>query len=713
MIRMILISMLLLPGLAEASWSAYVVGPGTKYRPTDSPPSTTTLSLKVARGQWAAFQVALIASGEDVAGANVAVTTPAKSGDTFAAPIIYKEEIYNVLVKSRDDGMIGEWPDALVPKVDAYYDEERNAFPFAVGRVGPVHSVFDISVASAQPVTRVNGATTKPTIAGAYSGESALNYHIKIDGAGAKGEATFKWSDDGGSTWDATEITTGDAIELNSGLTITFAVQNYTLNDEWEFFANTSRTQMVWVDSYVPITAPTGTYSSTITVSATAKDNIVLTVNFAVYNVTIPKTSTISTRYNASRDQIAEGHWQSFQCFTATCENLYKRYIEAGLRHRISLQNLTVKPTWSDPDVGNWSNYVAWIGPYMNGTWDTGTGDAQLTVQALPNISGHKYHPILYVSVVNESDLTSDEQAYLAALDDLIDAEGWMSKYHIYLTEEPGGTGFPTAAQTEAVTNATSTIHGINAGYRLMNIKRYVADWDDGIFEIWSPNINHCGDYPRSDYNTEVTTYGAEIWINRTCMSHGCYTTGNSDYNKWPEDMIDIALPNLRAAFWLYYDWGAHGDLYYQISNGYRFYLSSYSSPSPYDPWDSVFDFGGNADGTFFFPGRPDKIGGSTDIPVETIRLKALRMGLEDWEIFKLVSAAGYSSEVTTAIQGVTAISTNKYFYTTPVDYDDMASDMESARDTILGYMGLGQANMNLGAGGTMTFGAGGMINFQ
>jgi hypothetical protein len=39
-----------------------------------------------------------------------------------------------------------------------------------------------------------------------------------------------------------------------------------------------------------------------------------------------------------------------------------------------------------------------------------------------------------------------------------------------------------------------------------------------------------------------------------------------------------------------------------------------------------------------FYPGRPDRIGGRTDIPIESIRLKLIREGMEDYEYLALLA---------------------------------------------------------------------------
>jgi len=45
---------------------------------------------------------------------------------------IYREAYYTVTVPSDAEGGNGQWPDALIPKIDPYYHEQRNAFPVTV-----------------------------------------------------------------------------------------------------------------------------------------------------------------------------------------------------------------------------------------------------------------------------------------------------------------------------------------------------------------------------------------------------------------------------------------------------------------------------------------------------------------------------------------------------------------------------------------------------
>ena len=82
-------------------------------------------------------------------------------------------------------------------------------------------------------------ATMTPS--GNFTGETDLEYIVEIDsiGGGAEvGQATFKWSD-GGGTWDATGVlTSAVATELNNGAMIAFttgAGADFVVGDTWYF----------------------------------------------------------------------------------------------------------------------------------------------------------------------------------------------------------------------------------------------------------------------------------------------------------------------------------------------------------------------------------------------------------------------------------------------------------------------------------------------
>jgi hypothetical protein len=79
------------------------------------------------------------------------------------------------------------------------------------------------------------------TPSGNYTGAVDLEYVIQIDGLGSGeiGSSTFKWSDDGGATWDATTVATASTdISLNNGVLIKWTTgmgADFVLGDKWYF----------------------------------------------------------------------------------------------------------------------------------------------------------------------------------------------------------------------------------------------------------------------------------------------------------------------------------------------------------------------------------------------------------------------------------------------------------------------------------------------
>jgi hypothetical protein len=105
-------------------------------------------------------------------------------------------------------------------------------------------------------------------------------------------------------------------------------------------------------------------------------------------------------------------------------------------------------------------------------------------------------------------------------------------------------------------------------------------------------------------------------------------------------------LPNVfsRMFEWLTYRYqvgytapGPDAELYFETVYAYQLWDGVVNSAS--DPWNKIFYFTGNGDGTFFYPGRPSTIGGTGDIPIPSMRIKMLREGIEDFEYLKLVEA--------------------------------------------------------------------------
>src|SRR5438067_8552892 len=110
-----------------------------------------------------------------------------------------------------------------------------------------------------------------------------------------------------------------------------------------------------------------------------------------------------------------------------------------------------------------------------------------------------------------------------------------------------------------------------------------------------------------------------------------------------PSYAIDTDATRNRALEWMTYIFDGTGELYYEMTQSYF----------GGDPWVRQVAFGGNGDGTLFYPGTTAKIGGQTEIPVESLRLKGIRDGMEDYELLHLAATLGLGAEAKQIALGV------------------------------------------------------------
>ena len=93
--------------------------------------------------------------------------------------------------------------------------------------------------------------------------------------------------------------------------------------------------------------------------------------------------------------------------------------------------------------------------------------------------------------------------------------------------------------------------------------------------------------------------------------------------------MIDHTAVRNRMMQWATFRYDMHGELLWESAAGF----SNCNASGPTcrgngtDGWDQQLLAGGNGEGTLFYPGRPDVIGGEGHIPVSSLRLVMIREG--------------------------------------------------------------------------------------
>jgi MYXO-CTERM domain-containing protein len=99
---------------------------------------------------------------------------------------------------------------------------------------------------------------------------------------------------------------------------------------------------------------------------------------------------------------------------------------------------------------------------------------------------------------------------------------------------------------------------------------------------------------------------------------------------------IDESAISNRMMQWMDFKYQVSAELYYDTTYA--------MSDNTRDAWQTQYEFGNNGDGSIWYPGKPAVIGGTHDIPVESIRMKMLREGMQDYEYLNLLTTLGDSA---------------------------------------------------------------------
>jgi hypothetical protein len=372
--------------------------------------------------------------------------------------------------------------------------------------------------------------------------------------------------------------------------------------------ANTSRA--IWVDVYVPPDTPPGMYTGSVTITGTGLATTTIPINLRVRAFTLPATASLKSSFEFGVDEACRAFDGTQYCNDNTqAEPWLRKFVKAALDHRISLMN----PYYTMPSNNDWTYFDALDGPWLDGPLTTIENDRR------------------------DATFMMQEKAHF-------DARGWTGKLFDYTCDEPPQTcawsDIPVRAQL-VHTAGLRTLVTTSIDRAQTNLG---AGWMD-ILDIAVPIVNEMDDAASGNQRGRYDAFlahgaGKELWWYQSCESHGCggcdAGMANDSAHGFPSYVIDASAIQNRAMEWLSYEYHLGGELYYAIAQNLSKAWDSYSNPT-----GAFCGFGGNGDGSFFYPGTPAHIGGTSGIPVETQRLKMIREGMEDYEYLHLLEQLG------------------------------------------------------------------------
>lgn len=618
-----------------------VLGP-VKIRPYMPLPPPADRPVLCARGETCSFQVVVTATGEDLAEVDISMSDLAAAGGSAVIhssgrggrATIYRESFLSVFYRSSAQGDLGEWPDALIPRETGAPEEATNAFPTDVQLISPAYKRYRADRGRSLMDRCGTGAAVS---AGRFAGNTAQRYVVEIVKPGPLGVATFRWRGDLGSAQAAAERTTSaHELPLDAGVRVAFRGNgrddDFLAGDEFWIFAGPARHLPVWVDIPISLTDPAGIYSGEIRATARGQTPQRFPVNLEVLDFELPSTSRLASTFQMSWGGVAAAHfgdhlanWRKEQ---ERMVQLGKAYAAAALRNGITLApDGDITPDYkfnSDGSLAHadYSLYDSAVADFMDGT--EATRGARWTSLPLPRL-----------------DRLTDSQRITALRDFIGHARerGWYDRLYDYTYDEPNAPRDFLALKVRA-----RLIQEVDPAIpRLVTVSLRPELF--GVVTRWCPLVNDLDPKPgslrarwtqargprRENYDARLQA-GDSLWWYQSCRSHSCLGNGPSpEYDNWPSYMIDAsAVANRVFGFLSVVTNRVSGILYWDVA--FADYPSGAPHRSPLSPWDSQYYFGGNGDGSLFYPGTPDRVGGHRQIPIESLRLKMIRDSFYDAE---------------------------------------------------------------------------------
>jgi hypothetical protein len=398
--------------------------------------------------------------------------------------------------------------------------------------------------------------------------------------------------------------------------------------------------RVFWVDVLVPMTQQQGLYEGDLVLSADSLDDRRIPVGLDVRNFTLPSTSSLRSLFKIH----PQGPFRAtYPTETARppkeiWETNYD-YARLALDNRITIANIQFQaPAFTKPAVID-ANVKTYQLPLSNGTAPTRLRGARTTTFAF------------------------DTPENSAAWKQQADLGGFAARSVLYALQcdepEPPKKGAPPHSWS-ACKAAVDLAHGSpdDPWLKLPNVvTASIQEVKDADFlrytDILVPLIsqmhgssqmpvgkNDDGKNHQDEYKDFLTTPGKEVWMYTSCIAVDCIGESPNqnkitpDWEGWADYTIDAAASQNRAMGWLAYLYDVSGELYYAVDQRLARFDEDHLLVST--AWTDQWFAGGNGDGTLFYPWDKDRVGGKKPIPIESMRMKLIRNGYQDYEYLRL-----------------------------------------------------------------------------
>jgi hypothetical protein len=186
----------------------------------------------------------------------------------------------------------------------------------------------------------------------------------------------------------------------------------------------------------------------------------------------------------------------------------------------------------------------------------------------------------------------------LRALEEHLRERGWLERTVIHIADEPTEDGIEEWRRVSRFVREHAP--------SLRRIDAVETTGFGGDLEIWVPTLHHYDQW-MEEYE-RARGEGAELWF-YTCLN---------PVGRYPNRFLDYPLTKTRVLHWINYAYGLRGFLHWGFNWWWK---DPFGEPNPNLP---------PGDTHIAYPGKGGR-------PLPSLRLEAMRDGLEDYELLKLL----------------------------------------------------------------------------
>lgn len=467
----------------------------------------------------------------------------------------------------------------------------------------------------------------------------------------------------------------------------------------------------LWVDVAVPLRAPPGRYTGALRIQRSGSRPVDVPIRLTVRPFALPSTSSLRSIFLinpwdvcAPRPGYDGGYVSLARPDRSGCDpakegtwRLFRRFAQLGLRNRISIANPYPTPQMRAPNG-------APVVPSPPRPGAPTTAAAAFTAYVAPLLDGHARLGALpgarLTAITTQWNCILDPGARRNCLADwrrflATHAAGAQDRFLPWVCDEPQYSGDAHQTPWGALIGWQATARhapceqlraNARAGWPRVPTKITTPVDDPGLYpngavdpaslgpgatEVLVPDVTslvtRAGGSSRARYGAFADHPGTELWFYLACPTAGC-DPGRSDpkavrdpaYDGWPSYSIDQPASQASAMGWMAFLYDVRGESYFDTTSGFG------EGPGFQH---GIEGFGSNGDGQLFYPGKVRvRQGGRTvaePMPFESIRLKRIREGREDYEYLRLLERCGRRAEGVLVVTGLFGDPDHAMFQTT------------------------------------------------